>query len=61
MCGFLHGWTKADLARAAHVDPGTLSDLGKGRRRPKFGTVQALCVALGLTLPEVIIFDDVAA
>ncbi len=57
----LRGWTKADLARAAHVDPGTLSDLGKGRRRPTFGTIQALCVALALSLPDVIVFEDAAA
>lgn len=58
----LRGWTKADLARVAHVDPGTVSDLGKGRRRrPTFGTVQALCVALDLTLPDVIVFEDAAA
>ena len=57
----LRGWTKADLARAAHVDPGTVSDLGNGHRRPTFGTVQALCVALGLTLPDVIVFEDAAA
>jgi len=57
----LRGWTKADLARAAHVDPGTLSDLVKARRRPTLGTMQALCVALGLTLPDVIVFNDVAA
>jgi len=57
----LRGWTKADLARVAHVDPGTVSDLGKRRRRPTLGTVQALCVALGLTLPDVIVFEDAAA
>jgi len=57
----LRGWTKADLARAAHVDPGTLSDLTTRRRRPTFGTVQALCGALDLSLPGVIVFEDAAA
>jgi hypothetical protein len=32
-----------------------------GRRRPTFGTVQAVCVALGFTLPDVIVFEDEAA
>lgn len=57
----LRGWTKADLARAARVDPGTLSDMTLGRRRPTFGTVQAICVALGLVLSDVIVFGDIAA
>jgi transcriptional regulator with XRE-family HTH domain len=57
----LRGWTKADLARMAHVDPGTLSDMTLGRRRPTFGTVQAVCIALGLVLSDVIVFEDVAA
>ena len=56
----LRGWTKADLARIAHVDPGTLSDMTLGRRRPTVGTVQAVCHALGLVLSDVIAFDDAA-
>lgn len=54
----LRGWTKTDLARVAHVDPGTLSDMTLGRRRPTFGTVQDICVALGLVLSDVIVFED---
>ena len=57
----LRGWTKADLARVAHLDPGTLCDMTLGRRRPGFGTVQAVCVALGLVLSDVIVFGDAAA
>ena len=56
----LRGWTKADLARIAHVDPGTLSDMTLQRRRPTFVTVQAICHALGLVLSDVIVFDDAA-
>ncbi len=52
----LHGWSRRELARRAHVDPGTLSDLLGRRRRPTLGTVQAICTALGLTLVEVIVF-----
>lgn len=52
----LRGWTRGDLARAAHVDSKTLRDMIGRRRRPTFGTVQALCAVLGVTLPEVIIF-----
>jgi DNA-binding Xre family transcriptional regulator len=54
----LRGWTRRELARRARVDPGTLSDLLTHRRRPTFGTVQAICAALGLTLAEVIVFPS---
>lgn len=52
----LCGWTRRDLAREAHVDEGTLCDLFAGRRRPTFGTLRALCRALGLSLEVVIAF-----
>lgn len=53
----LRGWTQRELARTAHVDPGTLSDLLAHRRRPTLGTVQAICPSLNLALAEVIAFD----
>ena len=53
----LRGWTLRELARNAHVDPGTLSDLLGRRRRPTFGTVQAICRTLNLSLHEVITFE----
>lgn len=52
------GWTRAELARIAHVDPRTVCSLVVGRRRPSLGTVQALCTALGLPLTEVIMFRE---
>lgn len=52
----LRGWTQRELARNAQVDPGTLSDLLAERRHPTFGTVQAICASLNLTLGEVIAF-----
>ena len=54
----LRGWSRRELARHAHVDPGTLGDLLGRRRRPTFGTLQAICTALGLTLAEVIVFGS---
>jgi len=54
----LRAWTRGELARAAGVDEKTLRDMLSLRRRPTFGTVQAVCTALGLTLPEVIVFAD---
>ncbi len=54
----LRGWTQRELARSAHVDPGTLSDLLAHRRRPTFGTVQAICASLNLTLADVIAFHS---
>ena len=52
----IHGWTRRDLAERAHVDEGTLCDLFAGRRRPTFGTLRALCLALELTFGDVIEF-----
>lgn len=54
----LRGLTRAELSRRAHVDPATLSDMLRGRRRPTFGSVQAVCLTLGLDLGEVIVFSD---
>ena len=53
----LRGWTRRDLGRQAHVDEGTLCDLFAGRRRPTFGTVRALCQAVGLAFEDVIDFN----
>src|SRR2546430_3921392 len=54
----LRGWTRSELARTAQVDEKTLRDMLSGRRRPTFGTVQAVCTTLGLTLPDVILFGE---
>ena len=54
----LRAWTRKQLAKAACVTPKTLTDMCSGRRRPTFGTVQAVCSALGLTIADVIVFDD---
>jgi DNA-binding Xre family transcriptional regulator len=52
------GWTRSELARRAQVDPKTMSTMFRGRRRPVLGTVQAICVALGLELADVIAFGS---
>lgn len=57
----LHGWTRRDLALHANVDEGTLCDLFARRRRPTFGTLRALCRALGLSLEAVIDLEGVPA
>ncbi len=54
----LRGWTRRALGREAHVDEGTLCDLFAGRRRSNFGTLRAICLALGLSLQDVIRFGD---
>ena len=54
----VRGWTRAELARRAHVAPATLSCMFRGRRRPVFGTVQALCTALGCSLDDVVLFEE---
>src|ERR671939_376494 len=54
----LRGWTQRELATAAKVDPGTLSDALAMRRRPTLGTLQAICQSLNLTLAQIICFED---
>jgi Helix-turn-helix len=56
----LRGWTQRELARTARIDRGTLCYVLARRRRPTFGTVQALCTALRLTLAQAITFDIAA-
>jgi DNA-binding Xre family transcriptional regulator len=53
----IRGWSRLELAGAAHVDPKTLRDLVGRRRRPNLGTVQAICTVLGLALADVIRFS----
>ena len=57
----LRGWTRRDLAQEAHVDEGTLCDLFAGRRRPTFGTLRAICLAVHLSLEDVIAFTGEAS
>jgi len=52
----VRGWSRLELAGAAHVDPKTLRDLLAQRRQPNLATVQAVCVALSLTLRDVVRF-----
>ena len=51
------GLSQRQLARAARVDPATLSTLLCRRRRANLGTLTALCHALRLELRDVIVFD----
>jgi transcriptional regulator with XRE-family HTH domain len=53
----LHGLSQEQLARAAQVDPGTLSDLLNGRRRPQLATMGAIARALQLALPDLVTFE----
>ena len=54
----LNAWTREHLARVAHVDAKTLADMCKGRRRPRLRTVHAVCIALGLTIKDVVVFEE---
>jgi transcriptional regulator with XRE-family HTH domain len=53
----LNGWSRRQLGQAARVDPKTLNDMCNGYRRPRLGTVQAVCRALDLKLSDVVHFD----
>jgi hypothetical protein len=57
----VRGWSRQQLAAAAHVDPKTLRDLLGRRRRPNLGTVQVVSRALELSLTDVITFPRGAA
>jgi transcriptional regulator with XRE-family HTH domain len=54
----LKGWTRSQLAEAAHVDPKTLRDLLGGRRRPTLGTVATVARAIDLPLAEVLVISE---
>ena len=54
----LRAWSQRDLARAAHVDPGTLGDLLAEKRVPNLGTVRAICAALELEFSSAIQFPS---
>ena len=53
----VRGWTRRELGRHAHIDEGTLCDLFASRRRPTFGTLRAICLALSLRLEDVVTFS----
>jgi transcriptional regulator with XRE-family HTH domain len=54
----LKGWTRSQLAEAAHIDPKTLRDLLSGRRRPTLGTVGTVARAIDLPLAEVVVISE---
>jgi transcriptional regulator with XRE-family HTH domain len=54
----LKGWTRSQLAAAAHIDPKTLRDLLGGRRRPTLGTIGTVARAIDLPLADVIVITE---
>ena len=52
----VHVKTEPRACRHARVDRGTLCDFFAGRRRPTFGTLRAVCSAIGFALEDVISF-----
>ena len=54
----LGGWTQRDLAMAARIDPGTLSDALSIAPPTDAKPLQAICRPLNLTLGDVIRFED---
>lgn len=49
----LKGWTQQQLAEAAGVTLGTISDLERGAREPRPGTMARIAKALGVRIPDV--------
>jgi transcriptional regulator with XRE-family HTH domain len=54
----MKGWTQQQLAEAAGVTLGTVSDLERGAREPRPGTMARIARALGVRIPDI---DEFAA
>jgi transcriptional regulator with XRE-family HTH domain len=50
------GWGQHQLAARSGVTLGTVSDIERGQRDPKWSTVQRLCRGLGVTLGELAVY-----
>ena len=52
------GVTQSDLAKKAGIAQSTLSYIEKGKKRPQFNTMSAICRELGLSVLELLTFDE---
>ena len=48
------GLSLRDLARIAEVSKGNLSDIERGKRDPRYSTLSAISLGLGITLIELL-------
>ncbi len=50
--------TQSDLAKKAGIAQSTLSYIEKGKKRPQFDTMSAICRVLGLSVLELLTYDE---
>lgn len=52
------GLTQNELAKKAGIAQSTLSNIEKGKQRPQFDTMSAICRVLGLSLLELLTYEE---
>ena len=52
------GLTQSELAKRAGIAQSTLSNIEKGKQRPQFDTISAICRVLGLSILELLTYEE---
>lgn len=52
------GLTQSELAKKAGIAQSTLSNIEKGKQRPQFDTISAICRVLGLSILELLTYEE---
>jgi transcriptional regulator with XRE-family HTH domain len=52
------GITQVELAKKAGIAQSTLSNIEMGKKRPQFDTMSAVCQVLGLSVLELLTFEE---
>ena len=52
------GLTQSELAKRAGIAQSTLSYIEKGKKRPQFETMSAICRVLGFTVLDLLTFEE---
>lgn len=52
------GLTQCELAKRAGIAQSTLSNIEKGKKRPQFDTMSAVCRVLGLSILELLTYEE---
>jgi len=52
------GLNQNELAKRAGIAQSTLSNIEKGRQRPQFDTISAICRVLGISILELLTYEE---
>jgi len=52
------GITQLELAKRAGIAQSTLSNIEKGKKRPQFETMSAICQVLGFSVLDLLTYDE---